>query len=376
MTIPTEAAARHETTDAGATPDVSVLLVVRGEPRDRLDATLRAMAAQEGIGAVELLVAGPPVELAHLTDWRPAGAVATIRLVPNPGGARCAGLNRMLAAARAGIVARVDARSRPPADYLARCMHRLRVRPDLGVVGAIQRPVPGGAGPVARGIARTLANPWLLGGARYRRPGYGGPAETAYLGAFRRDELRAIGGFDERLLANEDFDACARYRARGDGVWVESGLCVPYEARAALPALWAQYHAFGRAKVTFWRVTGARPNRRQILALGGASVSGAALAALAVRRPGLALGAVALGGAAVATVDHVVAPEEPDLRVRAAALVAAAAVVGGWITGVATGMVTRGPGPPAGAAPTADATTAALGSREAGSPPATRRPTT
>jgi len=320
---------------------VSVLVVARGEPRARLERLLRALDQQQGRVRLEVLLAVPPDEHAALAGLHRAighGAVSSARLVANPGGARCTGLNRALRVARGDVVARADARSHPPPDYVARAVARLDAAPGVGVVGGVQRPVCVADGVAARGIARALRNPWLLGGATYRRPGGGGEADTAYLGAFRTAGLRALGGWDERLAANEDFDLCARYRAAGAAVWVEPGLEVPYEPRASHRELWRQYHAFGDAKARYWRTAGAAPNRRQVTALAGAAAA-LGVSALVARRPrrGLALGVGAL--ALLAAADHVVDPGERDLRVRAAAYGAYATYLSAWVTGVARGLV-------------------------------------
>jgi cellulose synthase/poly-beta-1,6-N-acetylglucosamine synthase-like glycosyltransferase len=317
---------------------VSVLIVTRGEPPARLARAFAAVRAQDYDGPVEVLVAAPAEEHPMVAALD-AGDV-DVRLVANPGGARSAGLNRALAQARGVVVARVDARSVPPPDYLRACVARLQADPAVGVVGARQRPVAGQGSATAEGIARALRNPVLLGGARYRRPGASGPADTAYLGAFRTDELRALGGYDERLEANEDFDLCARYRAAGWWVWVEAGLTVDYEPRVSHAQLWRQYERFGEAKVTYWRVTGGRPNGRQAIALAVAAAGTLGAAGLARRpRRAAAVGFGALAG--IAVLDHLVAPDERTLRVRAAAVSASVTFLAAWCVGVARGLGTR-----------------------------------
>ena len=324
-------------------PDVSVLLVTRREPIVRLRRVLDALAAQAGAGTLELLIAAPPDEHPALAGLPTRGAVQRVTLVANLDGRRSAGLNRALDRARAATVVRVDARSVPPPDYVARCVARLAANPAIGVVGAIQRPAAHAPDPGARGIARALRNPWLLGGAPYRRTGGGGPADTAYLGAFRRRELVAVGGYDERLDANEDFDLCARYRAEGREVWVEPGLEVEYEPRGTHRELWAQYRAFGEAKVRYWQATGQRPNRRQGVALGGA-VAATIAGVVVSRRPRRLVTALLVGLGALALVDHSVDPEERDVATRVAAIGAYATFLTGWCCGIARGLA-RGADP-------------------------------
>lgn len=241
-------------------PSVSVVLVALNEPPARVERAIAAVTAQDYAGSVEILVATPDATAV------PAGA----RWVDNPTGARSAGLNLATLAANGDVICRVDARSVLPPDYIRRCVQRLDDG-RVGVVGGHQHPIAADNSRRARRIVRALRNPWLLGGAAYRRPGASGPVDTAYLGVFRRTELLALGGYDESLDANEDFDLCQRYRAAGFTVWLED-LDVDYEARDSLRALWQQYVAFGRSKVRYWRRTGERPRPRQLLAIGAAPV--------------------------------------------------------------------------------------------------------
>jgi len=319
-------------------PTATVVMVVHGEPVERVSRALAAVAAQQDVGPLTVCIAAPPDEHPPLARLGPAGAIGELRLIENPGGARSSGLNRAIAAAPDGVVVRVDARSQLPPGYVAACVRRLG-DPVVGIVGGRQRPTAlTGSGAAAAGIARALRNRWLLGNAPYRRPGAGGPVDTVYLGAFRRDEVLALGGYDEGLDANEDFDLATRYREAGRTVWLEEDLVVQYEPRDDLASLARQYHAFGAAKVRFWRRSGRGPNGRQRVALAGAVV-GLAVATWALRRPrrvgALALGA--LGG--VVLVDHLADPSEPDPAVRAHAWVASVVIVVSWVAGVVTGAL-------------------------------------
>ncbi len=229
-----------------------------------------------------------------------------------------------------------------PANYVTTCARLLGLDDAVGVVGGVQRPIAVEASVSARGVARALRNPWLLGGAAYRRRGLTGAVDTVYLGAFRRTELTGLGGYDTRLDANEDFDLCARYRDAGFVVWLDGDLVVEYEPRRSLSEVFRQYRSFGAAKVHFWRSTGRRPNRRQQIALGTAALGGA-LAVGATRRPRLA-GAFSVGGLlALVALDQLADPAEPELAVRAASCSASVAIVAGWLTGIGWETCRLGP---------------------------------
>lgn len=316
----------------------TVVMVVRDEPPDRVARALESVAAQEGVVGLTVCIAAPPDDHAGLATLHPGGAVTAVRLIDNPGGARCRGLNRAVAAAPDAVVVRVDARSELPPGYVVACIRRLD-DPEVGMVGGVQLPeTPTTAGPTAAGIARALRNRWLLGNAAYRRTDASGPVDTVYLGAFRRDELQALGGYDEALDANEDFDLAQRYLDAGRIVWLEQGMAVAYEPRAEWAALARQYHAFGESKVRYWRRTGRGPNRRQQLALAAVAV-GLVVAGTAVRRPrrlALLAGAAVTG---VAIVDHVADPTERDPQVRVRAWAASTVIVAAWVAGVVSGSV-------------------------------------
>ncbi|HXY93487.1 MAG TPA: glycosyltransferase [Acidimicrobiia bacterium] len=320
----------------------SIVMAVRGEPVDRVVRALASLAVQQACEPLEVVIAAPPEEHRTLARVRPAGAVTSVVLVENPCGARSPGLNRAVAATSTPVVVRVDARSVVPTDYVARCVRRLEADPMIGVVGGVQRPTARVTTARARGIARALRNPWVLGGARYRRVGAGGSADTVYLGAFRRDELLALGGYDGNLAANEDFDLCARYRRAGRRVWIEEGLEVGYEARTTYGDLWRQYRAFGAAKVHYWRDRRSRPQPRQALAL-GAAAAGLVAAAGQVRHPWRAVALASGAVAAIGALDHVVDPGDADIRVRAHAVAASVCVMAAWTSGIAVEAAHRRP---------------------------------
>ena len=104
--------------------------------------------------------------------------------------------------------------------------------------------------------------------------------------------------------------------------------------------LWAQYRAFGEAKVRYWRATGERPNGRQGVALGGAL---AALLAggLVGRRPRRLVAALVAALGVLALVDHSVDPEDRDVGTRVAAIGAYATFLSGWCCGIVRGLARR-----------------------------------
>ena len=308
----------------------SVIATVRGEPVERLQRMVDSIAAQS-IGPIELVVAAPPGDRRALESLQPFGALALIVIVDNPNGGRSAGLNLAANAATASVLHRVDARSVIARDHVERCDARLASDERVAAVGGRQQAVPATAGALAVGMVRALANPWVMGGAAYRRPGATGPVDTVYLGSFRRDELLALGGYDEALAANEDFDLCQRFRQRGGIVWLEADLVVAYESRVGVRDVWRQYETFGRSKVAYWRARRERPNARQ--AVGLAAPVLALLAPLAVRRVAPVAAMTIAFAATLMALDQLAVGGRPRPNERAVAAFGAVVIPAAWASG-------------------------------------------
>lgn len=269
-------------------------------------------------------------EALALTDL---GDVEVVR--NDDGGGTAANLNRGLDRALGEYVCRVDARSRIPRDYVARCVEILSARADIAVVGGSQVAMARRRDARALGIARALNNRWAMGLSRYRRGAASGPADTVYLGAFRTADLRAVGGWNAEFSTNQDFELNRRMATRGI-VWFEAGLPVRYVPRADIASLYRQYRRFGAWKVRYWRRTGDRPRPRQVaLAAGVPAAAGVAIVAVAASRgPRRAAWLLALVGTAVVVEARGAKSPRGGLRVHGWSLAALGAVAAGWLSGV------------------------------------------
>lgn len=230
-------------------PDVSVAVVVPA--RDAADVVADAVRSAAQPPVDEVVVAVPPDDVATADAVRRAaeGLDRPVRVVDNPAGTTPAALNAAVAATRADIVVRVDAHSVLPEGYVARALDLLSSTGAANVGG-----VQAGAGHTwfERAVAAAMASPVASGGAAYRGAARPQPADTVYLGVFDRDVLDAVGGFDERMLRNQDAELNVRLRASGHTIWFDPGLRVAYRPRGSIGALARQYHGYGRWR----RVTG------------------------------------------------------------------------------------------------------------------------
>lgn len=226
-------------------PHVSVIMPVRDEAGTLEDA-VAAVLGQDYAGEIELVVALAPSS-DGTTDLlgRIADNDCRVRVIGNPAGSTPAGLNAAIAASRGSIVVRVDGHSLLRPDYVRRAVSTL-YETGADNVGGVQRAV--GATPMQRAIAAAMTSRFGVGDAAFHFGGSAGPTDTVYLGVFRRDALERVGGFDESLVRNQDYELNWRIRASGGVVWFDPQLEVTYRPRQTLRALAKQYHDYGRWK--------------------------------------------------------------------------------------------------------------------------------
>jgi succinoglycan biosynthesis protein ExoA len=172
-----------------------------------------------------------------------------VRLVDNPARHIPAGLNRGIEAACGEIIVRMDAHSVPSPNYVRRCVELLD-NGDAEVCGMPWRIEPGAKGLVARAIALAVAHPFGIGDAKYRQANLASSqfVDTVPFGAFSKSLWREINGFDESLLANEDYDFYYRVRRGGGRILLDAFGYSSYYARATLGDLARQYFRYGRWK--------------------------------------------------------------------------------------------------------------------------------
>lgn len=231
-------------------PSVSVVVPVR-DGAATLEKSLAAIGGQTYRGPMDVAVALAPSTDGTARILEEADLGLDLKVVENPTGSTAAGLNLAIAATRGRIVARVDAHAVIGPDHIQRAVAAL-ARTGAANVGGVQRPV--GDRGLAAAIAAALASPFGAGPARYRTGRSEGPADTVYLGVFDRAALEQVGGFDETLARNQDYELNWRLRDRGFAVWLDPALVVDYIPRSTYRDLARQYFEYGVWKrVMLWR---------------------------------------------------------------------------------------------------------------------------
>lgn len=237
----------------GVWPAVSVIMPVLNEELD-LAASVGSILRQDYPGEIEIVLAvGPSRDLTHTIASRLAATEPSVRVIANPSGRTPDGLNAAIAVSSHPVIARMDGHSVLQTDYLRVAVKTLQ-ETGAANVGAVV--VPEGVTPFQQAVARAQRSKLGVGNAPFRTGGAGGPAETAFLGVFRRDVLERIGGYDPAFTRAQDWEMNHRIRESGGLVWLEPDLRVRYVPRSSLIGLCRQYFGYGR-----WRRVAARHHR-------------------------------------------------------------------------------------------------------------------
>ena len=264
-------------------PPVSVVMPVRNEARDLVESVEQILGQEYG-GELEVVLAvGPSTDGTERIADELAVARPPRAVVPNPAGRTPAGLNAGIRAARHDVIVRVDGHGILTPGYVdpRRPAARVDRRGQRRRRHARRR-----ARPASSRRWRTPTAPGVgLGGGSSTSAATEGPADSVYLGVFRREVLEGLGGFDEHFHRAQDWELNHRIRPAGGVVWFSPDLGVTYRPRSSWVDLVQQFFHTGR-----WRreVIRQHPETVSLRYLAPPTVTAAVLV-------GTATGAVGLG---------------------------------------------------------------------------------
>ncbi len=293
----------------GEWPGVSVVMPVLNEER-HLGAAVAGVLAQEYAGELEVVLAvGPSRDRTRAIADAIAAEDPRVRVVDNPAARTPHALNLAIDAARHDVIVRVDGHGMLADGYVRRAVELLEETGAANVGGVMDAQ---GSTPFEEAVAAAYTTKLGLGGSAFHlAESQAGPAETVFLGVFRREALRAVGGFDESMHRAQDWELNHRLLASGRLIWFSPELRVTYRPRSSTKALAKQMYDTGK-----WRreVIRRYPDTASVrylappvatlaIAVGTAaglagSLSGSRLLRLGWAAPG-GYAAVVLGGSAV-----------------------------------------------------------------------------
>jgi GT2 family glycosyltransferase len=249
-----------------------------------------------------------------------------LRLLRNPGRTIPSALNIALREAQGRYLARVDGHASVNDRYLERGVATLDADPAVAAVGG--RRIGVASTPAGVAVATALSSRFGVGDSINHYATQAQDTDHASFGVFRVDVLRAIGGWDEQLLVNEDVDLDHRILAAGHRIRFDPQMCIFWHVRESVPALARQYRRYGRGKAAMvlkngWRAV--RPRHAAppalVLALAGALLAlllGWWQVALLLSGPYL-LAVLAASVVTLRSAEPVQPPHVPDAATRSAA---------------------------------------------------------
>lgn len=265
------------------TPLVSVVIPARNE-EGAIERAIRSVQRQSYQNLQIIVVDGDSEDRTVDILKGLAAADPRIQILSNPARIIPRSLNLALAAARGCWLVRVDAHAVVPADYVARIVTHFRSG-DWGGVGGRKDGV--GTGPVGEAIAAAMASRFGVGNSTYHYATEPAEAEHIPFGAYPVALARELGGWDERLRVNQDFEFDFRVRQAGHKLLLDPDLSISWESRQSIGTLYSQYLRYGRGKA---KVAGLHPSSVRARHLTAPMLVATLAAALlsARRRPSLA----------------------------------------------------------------------------------------
>jgi glycosyltransferase involved in cell wall biosynthesis len=169
-----------------------------------------------------------------------------LQWIDNPLRIVSTGLNLAIAKASGSVIIRMDVHSHYKIDYVLKCIKTLE---DTGATCVGGPWIAKGYTPTQRAIAAAFQSRIGSGGASSRITSYSGWVDTVYLGAWWRNDLLKLGGFDESLVRNQDDELALRINRQGGRIWQSSEISSNYVPRSSMTALFRQFSQYG-----YWKI--------------------------------------------------------------------------------------------------------------------------
>ena len=228
-------------------PSVSVIIPVR-DNGEHLRASVDSVLNQTYTAVDEIILGvAPSTDETEKISKELEVANPRIKVVPNPSGKTASALNAAALLASGDFLVRVDAHCELEESYIQEAIQTIK-RTGAANVGGIQKAE--GKSRVERSIAMGMTSRFGVGNSKFHYGGADGPTDTVYLGVYDTKAFRELGGFNEALIRNQDYELNIRIRQSGRLVWFNPNLVVRYKPRPSLRALFRQYFQYGQWKRT------------------------------------------------------------------------------------------------------------------------------
>jgi hypothetical protein len=139
-------------------------------------------------------------------------------------------------------IIRVDAHSELSDNYAASAVKILNTTGAANVGGMM---IAKGRTAFQKAVAFGYNSRFGLGGGSFHVGGQSGPADTVYLGCFRKSIITELGLYEAKWVRGQDWELNLRIRQAGHTVWFDPELKVGYYPRESIKALGRQFYSTG-----------------------------------------------------------------------------------------------------------------------------------
>jgi glycosyltransferase involved in cell wall biosynthesis len=154
-----------------------------------------------------------------------------IKIYSNPDKIVPYAMNIGIAASKGKYIVRLDAHADYATDYISKCVYYLE-NTDAENVGGIAETKANGF--MGKAIAKMLSSKFGVGNSQFRTNGESGYVDTVPFGAFRREVFSKYGGYDERLVRNQDNEMNFRIRKNGGKIYLANDIRFSYYCRDSI----------------------------------------------------------------------------------------------------------------------------------------------
>lgn len=131
-------------------------------------------------------------------------------------------------------IVRLDAHADYAPDYISKCIHYLENTDAENVGGVAETKANGFMG---NAIAKMLSSKFGVGNSQFRTNGESGYVDTVPFGAFKREVFSKYGGYDERLVRNQDNEMNFRIRKNGGKIYLSNDIHLSYYCRDSIKGI-------------------------------------------------------------------------------------------------------------------------------------------
>ena len=157
-----------------------------------------------------------------------------IKILENPKKIVPCAMNIGIRASSGKYIIRLDAHAEYSEDYISKCIYYLENKDIENVGGVLQTKAEGFTG---KAISRMLSSTFGVGNSYFRTGAKSGYVDTVPFGAFRRDVFKKYGGYDERLVRNQDIEMNFRIIKNGGKVFLADDIHMSYYCRDSVKSI-------------------------------------------------------------------------------------------------------------------------------------------